>query len=315
MHETHIKRIIAGFCLFLLGFYGFAIRPPAHFPVNTPIEVKRGASLSAVANELARQGVIRSPYAYKIIVYITGGSKGVIAGDYLFDAPETLFGVIAKTTDVLFGISSVRVTIPEGVHNRQVAEILAKKLTHFDKEKFIIEAAPLEGYLFPDTYIFAKGISETDVISAMYENFQEQIKTIETEIEKSGRTLKDIVSMASLLEREARTKETRRMVAGILWKRLDTGHLLQVDAVFMYLLGKPSAELTREELALDSPYNTYKYKGLPAGPIGNPGLYAMRDAADYKTSPYWFYLSDSWGRMHYAVTYDQHKANIQKYLR
>lgn len=121
--------------------------------------------------------------------------------------------------------------------------------------------------------------------------------------------------MASLLEEEARTTETRKMVSGILWKRLSAGMPLQVDAVFPYIIGKNTFEITLKDLEFDSPYNTYKYKGLPPGPISNPGKDSILAAIYPTKSDYWFYLSDKNGLMHYAITFDEHKINKAKYLK
>ena len=133
-------------------------------------------------------------------------------------------------------------------------------------------------------------------------------------IKKSGRTQDEILTMASILEKEASKIKDRQQIAGVLWHRIDVGMPLQVDAVFPYIIGKNTFELTREDLAVDSPYNTYKYKGLPPGPIGNPGLDSILAAATPIKSKYVFFLSDKQGNFHYAVTYAQHLVNKAKYL-
>ena len=133
-------------------------------------------------------------------------------------------------------------------------------------------------------------------------------------LKKSGKTLREVVIMASLLEKEAAKTEDRRMVAGILWKRISIGMPLQVDAVFPYIIGKNTFDLTRADLKVDSPYNTYKYKGLPVGPIANPGLDSMVAAMTPVKSNYIFYLTDMQSKFHFSVTYAQHLANQKKYL-
>ena len=120
--------------------------------------------------------------------------------------------------------------------------------------------------------------------------------------------------MASLLEKEARTTESRRIIAGILWKRLEIGMLLQVDAVFGYIINKGSLQLTLEDLSIDSPYNTYRYKGLPIGPIANPGLDSLQAATMPILTDYLFYLSDKEGTMHYSETFEEHKRKKRLYL-
>lgn len=298
----------------LVFLWWLIVMPARNFPIGETIEIKRGESLSQVATDLYARSVITSPLAYKIFARIASPVHGVFAGDYVFDHPLNLFEVVSQTTDLLFGQSTVRVTIPEGMNNRQMADLLATRFEHFDKEKFIDAARDYEGYLFPDTYVFGKGVPESEIVSAMRQNFTRKIQDLADEFKASGHSVKEIVIMASVLEREARTTETRQMIAGILWKRIDAGVPLQVDAALYYLFGKPTSQLTKDDIAVDSLYNTYKYKGLPYGPISNPGYYALRDAATPKTSAYWFYLSDKNGEMHYAKTYEQHLANKRKYL-
>lgn len=133
--------------------------------------------------------------------------------------------------------------------------------------------------------------------------------------QKTGSTSPEIIIMASLLEKEAKTEQDRKIISGILWKRLDVGMPLQVDASLNYINGKTSAEMTQKDLNQDSPYNTYKYKGLPLTPICNPGLDAISVALNPISSPYWYYLSDKNGIIHFAKTFEEHKENKFKYLR
>ncbi|PIP73278.1 MAG: hypothetical protein COW88_02715 [Candidatus Lloydbacteria bacterium CG22_combo_CG10-13_8_21_14_all_47_15] len=149
----------------------------------------------------------------------------------------------------------------------------------------------------------------------MKENFIEKISTTAPAIKDFGESVHDVVVMASLLEKEARTMETREVIAGILWKRLKDGMPLQVDAVFPYINGKNTFQLSLEDLQVDHPYNTYTRKGLPPGPIANPGLDAIIAAINPEDTPYYFYLSDKEGMMHYARTFDGHLANKARYLR
>ena len=141
-----------------------------------------------------------------------------------------------------------------------------------------------------------------------------RIKPLEQDLSAFGRPLSDVIIMASLIEEEARTDDTRRKVSGILWKRLQKGMPLQVDGVFPYIFGDKPYDLTNGDLLIDSPYNTYKYIGLPPTPISNPGLAAILAAVTPITTPYWYYLSDRDGNMHYAVTHDEHLVNRVKYL-
>ncbi len=149
----------------------------------------------------------------------------------------------------------------------------------------------------------------------MHQTFKKRIATLTSEVEKFGKPVSEIVILASLLEEEASTSEDRRIVSGILWKRLSMGMLLQVDATFQYINGKGSLELTLDDLKIDSPYNTYKYKGLPPTPISNPGLDSIRAAVIPTKTNYLYYLSERDGTMHYATTFAEHLRNKARYLR
>ena len=187
-----------------------------------------------------------------------------------------------------------------------------KKFSKFDPKDFISNAK--EGYLFPDTYLFLPNSEITQVLSFMKNNFDKKIQSIESEIIEFKKPLNDVIIMASILEEEARKTDTRRTIAGILWKRLSVGMPLQVDVTFQYINGKKTFELTTEDLKIDSPYNTYKYRGLPPTPISNPGLDSILSAITPIETPYFYFLSDKDGNMHYAKTFSEHKKNKELYL-
>lgn len=300
---------------FVLTFYRLTISPPTDFPTGKYIEIKKGVSIEEAADFLKEKRLIRSTRMFRLFVSFFGTTGNIIAGEYKFDQRENLYIVVKNVTDTEYKGRALKITIPEGFTNKDIADLLEGKLPNFDKDIFLKSALPLEGSLFPDTYIFPVIYDEKNVIRRMNDNFQEQIKDIKPEIIASIRTRNQIIIMASILEKEARTMETRKKIAGILWKRLDRGMLLQVDASFLYLLNKQSSELTSDDLNLDSPYNTYKYKGLPPGAISNPGLDAIIAALRPIESPYFFYLSDKDGNMHYAKNFEEHKKNKALYLR
>ena len=168
--------------------------------------------------------------------------------------------------------------------------------------------------MFPDTYFFRPGESTEAILSVFDNTFHNKINKIQKEITASGHTLAELLTMASILEKEASKTKDRREIAGVLWQRIKTGMPLQVDAVFPYILGKNTFQLNLDDLKTDSPYNTYKYKGLPPGPINNPGIDSILAAATPIKSKYVYFLSDKSGNFHYAVTYAQHLANKKKYL-
>jgi len=174
--------------------------------------------------------------------------------------------------------------------------------------------ASLEGFLFPDTYLFLPNAKPSDVLAVFEENFNVKIKSIDDAIRAFKKPLKDIVIMASILEAEARTTETRRIIAGILWKRLSIGMPLQVDAPFQYIIGKNTFQLTTGDLKFDSPYNTYLYKGLPPGAIGNPGLDAILATTYPQGNDYLYFLTTDDGVAIYGRNFEEHKANKARYL-
>jgi UPF0755 protein len=199
----------------------------------------------------------------------------------------------------------MKVTIPEGYTVREIEEKLKIKLP----------GENLEGYLFPDTYYFPLDVSGEEVVRIMHENFEKKIAPYLKEIEKSGKSLKDIIIMASLIEKEVKTKEEKELVSGILWKRLKAGIPLQVDATITYITGKKTTKIPLEDLKIDSPYNTYKYKGLPPAPICNPGLESILAALYPKESDYWYYLSKPDGKTLFFKDYEEFIVAKAKYLK
>ncbi|MEN9614404.1 MAG: hypothetical protein RLZZ347_711 [Candidatus Parcubacteria bacterium] len=295
-------------------FYGLFWRPPGAFPKQAFVHIVSGRGLSSVADELYAKHLIISPFWLKTFVVLSGGSKKVFAGDYAFPTPENLFSISARITSGDSRLEPIKVTIPEGTSVKEMAKIFDDVLPLFDTKEFLKLAESKEGFLFPDTYYFLPNETAKTVVLAMEKNFTRATNTIKSELTAFKKPLKDVVIMASLIEEEARTTETRRIVAGILWKRLSLGMPLQVDAVFPYINGKNTFQLTIDDLAIDSPYNTYKYKGLPVGPISSPGLDALKATLSPIKTPYLFYLSDKEGNMHYAKTFEEHVANKEKYL-
>ncbi len=182
--------------------------------------------------------------------------------------------------------------------------------------KGLPETASLEGYLFPDTYrIYADGGAKA-LVRRMLDNFEAKLTPeLRAEIAASGRSIRDIVIMASVIEREVRGAEESALVSDIFWKRVDSGMGLEADSTVNYITGRSKPSVSYAETRIDHPWNTYKYRGLPAGPIGNPGMTAILAAIRPKSNPYWFFLTDKEGGVHYAKTLDEHNANKAKYLR
>ncbi|MDO8572536.1 MAG: endolytic transglycosylase MltG [bacterium] len=311
--DFRIRAVLFALLLFTL-FIWYTLCPPADFPVRTIISIPVGIPLVDISHTLKAQHLIRSELLFEISVTLRGGERRVQAGDYFFTRPLSSESVARRFTRGEFGLTPIRVTILEGAMASEIAHIFKQKILNFNESMFLAQAQEKEGYLFPDTYFLHPNISPDESIKIMSENFNKKIAGIKDKINAFGEPLHDIIIMASIIEREAMTPEDRRFVSGILWNRMKIGMPLQVDAAFLYVNGETTAGLSLEDLKIDSPYNTYRYKGLPKGPIGNPGLDAIMATIEPQTSSYLYYLSDKQGMMHYSKTFEEHKKNKAKYL-
>jgi len=300
--------------LFLAVLIWIMFSAPANFPKERRITIEDGMSLAQVSEYLEESNIIRSTFLFELITILRAGDGGVLAGEYFFNKSFSAIGVSYRLTHGMFGLEPIRVTIPEGSTISDIANIFSEKFPEFDSLAFLSMAGGMNGYLFPDTYLFLPNVEPRQVIKEMRNTFDRRIKEIEKEINVSGRPLEDIVTMASIIEKEATTVEDKNLVSGVLWNRIDIDMPLQVDAVFEYINGKNTYELTLDDLDIDSPYNTYRYKGLPPTPIANPGLDSLRAAAVPESSEYLFYLSDRSGKIYYARDFEEHKKNKRLYL-
>ena len=176
--------------------------------------------------------------------------------------------------------------------------------------------ASLEGYFFPETYRFFKDTSPRRIIEKVLSETEKRLTAdLRTEIKRQHKTIFEILTMASLVEAEGQSVKDRGLIADILWRRLRVGMLLQVDSSVNYVTGKKDARLSARDVKLDSGYNTYKYKGLPPGPINNPGFDSIKASVYPTANHYWYFISGKDGQMHYARTLDEHNVNIARYLK
>jgi len=284
---------ISGVVIFLAFFYFFFLSAPKDFPVGKIINIKENSSLRYISKYFKENNIIRSRVVFETFVIIFGGEKYIASGDYFFENKISVFEVAKRISKAERNLAPVRVTIPEGFNISEIAKVFNLKLPNFNQNIFLLEAKEKEGYLFPDTYFFLTTDSEEDVLDAMSDNFEKKINLIKSEIVFSGKTEKEIIIMASLIEEESKGDIDREYISGILWKRLAKGMPLQVDAA----------------------PETYKTKGLPKNPISNPGIEAIKAAIYPKISNYFYYLHDADGNIHYASTFEEHKINKQKYLK
>ena len=282
------------------------VEPPDAFPIDQLVTVPTGESTTLIAEELKKQGVIRSPLTFRVLMILFGHDRGARAGDYLFKQPETIWNIARAISYGAYGLEPLRIRIPEGSTVAEMANIFQDRLLRFNRDQFLTVALPQEGYLFPDTYFFLPNTPTEVVVQTLRQNFDQHIASITPIIASSSHSLSDLIIMASILEREARTTADRKLISGVLWNRIQRNMALQVDAAFLYTLHKGTFQLTRKDLTTDSPYNTYVNKGLPKGPIGSPSLNSVLAAAQPTLSKNLFYLADSNGVTYYSATYDEH---------
>ena len=314
------KRHILWFYSFVVAVvlviaYSFTMSPPADFPSDSIVVIRRGAPVPYIAKQLSEAHIIKRPLFLQFIFRISGTSSRVRAGGYLFNKPQNLITVAYRLVTGNYGIPPVSITFPEGVTVRDISEKVSAVLPLISATDFISKGKQHEGYLFPDTYLFPPDANVASIIETMRANFDTKIKSLDADISASGHPIADIVTMASLVEKEVRTIENRKIVAGILWSRLKLGMPLQVDAVFGYIFNRDTYSPSLEDLKADSPYNTYTHKGLPPGPINNPGMESILAVLHPTETNYLYYLTGSDDKMHYAATYAEHVANQNKYLR
>lgn len=299
--------------LFLFGLF-FFIFPPINFPSGTFIHIDRGETASSIGKKLKDKELIKSELGFKVLMKVLDGDTRIQSGTYFFREPNSLFIISLRLTNLLFGTKPYRVFIPEGYSNKKISVLLSKTFPNFSQADFLQKTAELEGRLFPDTYYFQRESTVDEIIFELNENWKEQIKSLNQDILLSGRSLDDIMTMASIIERETRTAEDRRLVSGILWKRIEIGMPLQVDATFEYYTKYNTYTVTKSVMKSDSPYNTYTNKGLPPTPIANPGLDSIKAAISPTKSDYLYYLTGRDGKMYYAEDFTGHKKNRRLYL-
>lgn len=285
---------------FLVGIIGFFLifnflflSAPVRFEDDNIVTIEEGSSLRRISLKLKEQNIIKSRIVFEAFVISFGGEKHILPGDYLFENKIPVMSVARRIANGERNLAPVKLTIPEGFNIYEIAEVAKLRLANFNKEKFLMDAQKKEGYLFPDTYFFFTTDNEQDVLNALSQNFEKKIKGVRATILELGKNEKEIIVMASIIEREAKGDSDREVISGILWNRLKIGMALQVDAAPI----------------------TYKEKGLPESPIANPGLKAINAAMYPKASPYVFYIHGKDGNTYFAKTFTEHKQNIQKYLR
>lgn len=306
-----IAFLLAGFVIW--WFWGLQAVNPSDSSSRYFV-VRVGSTVRQIGTSLKKEGFINDPVVFFLYLKLKGVDRQIQAGDYKLSASMNLEMLVDALTH---GTIDIWVTFPEGMRAEEYSEILKEKIPSYNsswEERLISE----NGYLFPDTYLIPKDADVEQTISILKDTFYRKIA--ELELSQEAPNLSEIVTIASLLEREAKTNEERPIISGIIKNRLDAGMALQVDATLQYIKGYDLEKkrwwgsVSSSDKRIDSPYNTYLYPGLPPSPIANPGLSALSAAINPAQTDYYYYLHDGSGRIHYAATLFQHNENVRRYL-
>ncbi|MBU4369528.1 endolytic transglycosylase MltG [Patescibacteria group bacterium] len=344
------KRIILGYLIFavivIILYFSFQNFSPGVSVIDEQdveaitILVEKGEGLKEIGQKLKDQGLIKNIKTFEIYAFLSRAKNKFWPGEYKVEIGMGLKDLVKSLISSPLA-QEKEVTFIEGWTNKEVEKFLKKQeiiseeefllalntisqnQEILDKYEFLSEAveksskeAMLQGYLFPDTYRFYKETTAEAIIKKTLENFDEKIGIeLRQRAEQAGRNIFEIVTMASLIEKEAALDQDRRLIADIFWKRLKVGWALESCATINYILGVPKARLSFEDTRIPSPYNTYLNAGLPPGPINNPGLSSIKAALDPLENDYCCFLSTDQGEMIFSQTIEEHNRNKNLYLK
>ena len=302
-------------------------RPHAFTPGETFVEVEKGMGAGAVARLLEQRGIIGSRHSFIVSYRLFYHPQKIRAGEYALTSPlraKEVLDILVKGKVYLHPV-----TVPEGLTAGEIAPLIAPFLvdgqdgfTAAFREVGIIgpidlEADNLEGYLFPETYSFPKGISSTDAVGAMVDQFRATFSGAWAARTESLRmSIRQVVTMASLIEKESSVVEEKKLVSAVFHNRLRIGMKLDCDPTIIYALklkGLFHGNLTKKDMSLDTPYNTYRYPGLPPGPICNPGRAAVEAALYPAEEAYLYFVSRNDGSHHFSRTFAEHQNAVRRF--
>lgn len=322
--KTQVRVGLAIVLIFLGGYNLFFIGDSQGRGEDISFEVKTGMTTEDIAQDLQSHGIINNTLGFRILARLEGKDTKFKNGIYYFRVGMTNQSVLDQ---LVKGPANqvVRVTIPEGYTVEDIANLLEKEnlVSKEDFCKVAKDFAPyeymkpaldnkdikysVEGFLFPDTYDFDKSYTAKQIMQIMVDNFDSKLSTeMRAQAKAEDLSIFKLVTMASLVEREAKFEEDRPIIADVFFKRLKDGMKLQSDATIQYALDEHKEEFSIEDTKYESPYNTYLHEGLTPGPIGNPGLDSIKAVLNPKKTDYLYFVADKDGHNHYSVTYDEH---------
>ena len=309
----------------LMGVFLMSAPSPSGVVVN--FDIPTGSNSRTIAKRLAAEKLIRSEYAFRLLVRHREIGRRLQAGTYTLRRNMSLSDILDAFEKGQ--VTLVSWTVPEGLTMGAIAELW--ETTGFGTATAFQEAAEadgllerygipedktVEGYLFPNTYKFAKGTTVEKVVEMMLGEFEKRwIETFDAEARNLELTRHEIVTLASIVEKEARSASERPRISSVFHNRRKRNWRLQADPTVLYALGNPERLLTKADLGVDSPYNTYKYKGLPPGPIANPGIDSIMAALRPEKTDYLYFVAVGEGKHHFSKTLSEHNRMVRKMRR
>lgn len=316
--------------IFLLGqaiwiYNGVQINRAVFTPDQSTIDIPMGSSVFQIGALLEEKGLIKNRHSFVWYLYLTRQQNSLKAGHYTFSSQFTfpqLLRELKKGRPIIY-----KVTVPEGYTSAEIGRLLSGRGL-VDYERFqellhdrvflrsqLIDFSPVsgEGFLFPDTYEFTKGTKEEEILSVFFQRFRQVWSEVSRGATFNGLTPEEVVTLASIVEGEAKVAAERPIIAGIFLNRLRRGQLLQSCATVQYALGERKQRLLYKDLQIDSPYNTYRYKGLPPTPIGNPGRASLEAVLAPADTDYLYFFAKPDGTHVFSRTYREH-LNAQNLL-
>lgn len=329
--------ILAAIVILVVGFaaYGYW---QIYQPINkrdlaqTEFMAIRGEGVKEIAQNLEKAGLIRRAFWFEVYVWYKKQSSLLQAGNYALSRNLNIPQIVVLITGGKVVLNEVQITFPEGFTLGQIkARLLEKgvaaaeslrdeKIGDFQVQyKFLTQITPdmsLEGFLFPDTYRFEKDIRKEEIVKKFLDNFDRRFEPpMREEIFHQKKMLYEIIVLASIIQQEALSEEEMPLISGVFANRLNRGMALQSDATINYITGKKLRQPTWDDTKIESPYNTYLHIGLPPGPIGNPGLSAIKAAIFPAATDYLYFLHPLDGPTVYSKTLDEHNRNKVKFLK
>lgn len=322
-------QIIVVFSLICLGsvIYGLTQSTTSLTGENFVIVVKPGMGAHDIGDLLYEQGAIKSIFLFQMVSRVQGMESSLQAGEYVFSRNMTVQQIVAMLAR---GETSYQqITIPEGYTVEQIANLLQEKKlgnASFFKtaaQSFVPYAYMVnnnsnviykaEGYMFPNTYRITKGTTEEQILGMMTLQFDKQFtESMRAKASEMGLSIKDVIILASLVEKEAQLPGDRPLIAGVFLNRLKKDMPMQSCATIQYILGYPKPELTVQDTEISSPYNTYQHMGLPPGPIANPGIAAINAVLYPQSTDFVYFVADKQGAHHFSKTYEEHLIAIEQ---